>query len=154
MEILLIGIISNVGGVKKLIPNLGDKIEYVTHYENLKYYSSLGIKLVKVHRNLKFKQSNWLKSYADFNTKERQESPNEFSKQLYKLLNNCICGKSIASVRERVNIKLINDKKVYQQIVNNPNFMSQKIFSKKFVTVHCSNSVLTLNKPIYVVFVF
>ena len=26
-----------VGGVKKLIPNLGDKIKYVVHYENLKY---------------------------------------------------------------------------------------------------------------------
>ena len=44
-----------VGGVKKLIPNLGDKIEYVVHYENLKYYLSLGMKLVKIHRILRFK---------------------------------------------------------------------------------------------------
>ena len=27
----------NVGGVKKLIPNLGDKVKYVVHYKNLKY---------------------------------------------------------------------------------------------------------------------
>ena len=47
-----------VGGVKKLIPNLGDKIEYVVHCENLKYYLSLGMKLVKIHRIVKFKQSN------------------------------------------------------------------------------------------------
>ena len=40
--------------VKKLIPNLGDKIEYVAHYENLKCYLSLGMKLVKIHRILKF----------------------------------------------------------------------------------------------------
>ena len=26
-----------VGGVKKLIPNRGDKFRYVIHYENLKY---------------------------------------------------------------------------------------------------------------------
>ena len=51
-----------VGGVKKLIPNLGDKVEYVAHYENLKCYLSLGIRLVKIHRILSFKQSNWLKS--------------------------------------------------------------------------------------------
>ena len=43
-----------VDGVKKLIPNLYDK--YLVHYKNLKYYLSLGMKLVKIHRILKFKQ--------------------------------------------------------------------------------------------------
>ena len=43
-----------VGGVKKLIRNLGDKFKYVVHYENLKYYLSLGIKLIKIHRILSF----------------------------------------------------------------------------------------------------
>ena len=60
-----------IGGVKKLIPNLGDKVKYVVHYENLKYYLSLGIKLIKIHRILSLKQSNWLKSYVDFNTKKK-----------------------------------------------------------------------------------
>ena len=137
-----------VGGVKKLIPNLGKKIEYVAHYKNSQYYLSLGIKLVKIHRILSFKQSNWLKSYADFNTKKRQESLDEFSKILHKLLNNCIYGKSIESVRKRVNIKSINDKKTYQKVVNKLNFISQKIFNKDFVAVHCSKKILTLNKPI------
>ena len=50
-----------VGGAKKLIPNLGEKTEYVVHYEDLKYYFSLAMKLVKIHRILSFKQSNWLK---------------------------------------------------------------------------------------------
>ena len=112
----------------------------------------MGIKLVKIHRILKFKQSNWLKSYADFNTKKIQESPDEFSKQLYKLSNNCIYGKRIENQRKRMNLKLINDKKTYQKVVNKPNFMSQKIFDKNFVAVHCSKTILTLNKPIYVGF--
>ena len=47
-----------VGGVKKLIPNLYDKIKYPVHYKNLKYYLSLGMKVVKIHRILKFKQKN------------------------------------------------------------------------------------------------
>ena len=141
-----------VGGVKKLIPNLGDKVEYVTHYENLKYYLSLGMKLVKINRILSFKQRNWLKSYVDFNTKKRQESPDEFNKGLYKLLTNCIYGKRVENQHKKINVKLINDKKVYQRCVNKPNFISQKIFDKKFVAVYCSNTVLTLNKPIYVGF--
>ena len=141
-----------VGGVKKLIPNLRDKIQYVVHYKNLKYYLSLGMKLVKIYRILSFKQSNWLKKYVDFNTKKRQESTDEFNKNLYKLLNNCIYGKSIENQKKRINVKLINDKKSYQRCVNKPNFICQKIFDKNFVAVHCSKTVLTLNKPIYVGF--
>ena len=63
-----------VGGVKKLIPGLGDKVKYVVHYKNLQYYLSLGIKLLKIHRILSFKQNDWLKMYVEFNTKKRQES--------------------------------------------------------------------------------
>ena len=42
-----------VGDVKKLIPNLGDKTNCVVHYRNLQYLS-LGIKLTKIHKVLKF----------------------------------------------------------------------------------------------------
>ena len=141
-----------VGGVKKLIPNLGNKVEYNIHYKNLKYYLSLGMKLIKIHKVLSFKQSNCLRVFTDFNTKKRQQSPDEFNKGLYKLINNCINGKSIENIRKRINVKLINGNKMYQKIVNKPNFISQKIIDKNFVAVHCSKKVLTLNKPIYVVF--
>ena len=90
-----------VGDIKKLIPSLYNKIRYIIHYENLKYYFSLGMKLVKIHKILSFKQSNWLKRYVDFNTEKRKKSPDEFNKSLYKLLNNCIYGKSIESVRKK-----------------------------------------------------
>ena len=71
---------------------------------------------------------------------------------MYKLLNNCIYGKSIENIRKRINVKLINNQKTYQRCVNKPSFISQKIFDKNFVAVHCSKTVLTLNKPIYVGF--
>ena len=46
-----------VGDVKKLIPNLGTKTNYVVHYRSLQLYLSLEMKLTKIHRMLKFKQS-------------------------------------------------------------------------------------------------
>ena len=141
-----------VGGVKKLIPNLGDKVKYIVHYKNLQYYLSLGVKLVKTHKILSFRQSDWLRKYVDFNTEKKQESSDEFNKNLYKLLNNCFYGKSIENIRKRINVKLINDKRSYQKCVNKPSFISQKIFDKNFVAAHCSKTVLTLNKPIYVGF--
>ena len=80
----------NVGGVNKLVPNLRDKIKYVVHYKNLQYYLSLGMKLIKVHRTLKFKQSNWLKEYIEFNTEKRKNAVSEFKKNFFKLFINCI----------------------------------------------------------------
>ena len=47
-----------VGDVKKLILNLRNKTKYVLHYRNLQLYLFLGMKLIKIHRMLKFKQSN------------------------------------------------------------------------------------------------
>ena len=59
-----------VGGVKKLIANLRDKIKYVLHCKNLQYYSPLGVALIKIHRVLKFTRSDFLKKYFEFNTKK------------------------------------------------------------------------------------
>ena len=42
-----------IGGVTKLVLNLGNKSKYVVHYRNLPLYLSLGMKLTKVHIILK-----------------------------------------------------------------------------------------------------
>ena len=72
-----------VGDVKKLNPNLGNRTNYVVHQRNLQLYLSLGMKLTKIHRMLKFKQSDWVKKYIDFNTKERMNAANEFEKDFF-----------------------------------------------------------------------
>ena len=56
------------------------------------------------------------------------------------------------NIRKRISVKLINNSKDYLRSVSKPNFISQKIFDKKFIAVHQIKSVLTLNKPIYVGF--
>ena len=53
----------NVGGVKKLLPNLCNKNKYVLYYRNLQLYLSLGIKSIGFYKILNFKQSDWLKKY-------------------------------------------------------------------------------------------
>ena len=59
--------------VKRLITNLGNKTIDVLHYRNLQLYLSLGIKLTKIYRVLKFKQSDWMQKYFDFNTEKKNE---------------------------------------------------------------------------------
>ena len=67
-----------VGSVKELIPNLGKKTNYTAHYMNLLLYLSLGKKLMKIYTILKFKKSDGMKKYIDFNTEKRKTTRNEF----------------------------------------------------------------------------
>ena len=67
---------------KNLLPNLGNKTNYVVHYKNLQLYWSIGMKLTKIHTGLKFKQSEWMKKYFDFNTKK---AANSFEKDFFKI---------------------------------------------------------------------
>ena len=67
-----------IGSVNKLVPNLHNKSKYVLHYKKLQLYLSLGIKLTKVHRILKFKQLDWL--YIDLNTDKRKNAANSLKK--------------------------------------------------------------------------
>ena len=82
-----------VGDVKKLIPNLSEKTNYVVHWKNLQLYLSLGIKLTKIHRVLKFKQSDWIKKYIDFNTEKGMNAADHFEKDIFKLMINSFIEK-------------------------------------------------------------
>ena len=57
-----------INKVGKLIPNLNDKRKYVVHHKTLKQYLSLGLKLMKIHRGIKFNEKTWLEDYIQLNT--------------------------------------------------------------------------------------
>ena len=74
-----------LGDVEKSIPNLGNKTNYVLYYRNIQLYFSLGMKLIKIYRVLKFKQSDWMKKYIDFHAEKRTNAANNFEKDFFKI---------------------------------------------------------------------
>ena len=122
-----------VGEVNKLIPNLKKKENYIVHYRNLQLYKSLGMKVVKINKVLKFKQSDWLKKFVMFNTEKRKCVVNRFEKDFFKLMVNSVYGKTMENLRKKVSVKLVNNEKDYVKYVSRPTFVSQKILDKNLV---------------------
>ena len=141
---------TEVGSTNKLIPNLLQKKNYVVHYRNLQYYLSKGWILIKVHKILEFKQSPWMKPYIDFNTEKRIEAANEADKNLFKLLNNAVYGKTMENMRKRMKIRITKTPKDFLKYASRPTYISHNIFDKNLVAIHQKKEVLKLNKPMYV----
>ena len=138
------------GQVSKLIPTLANKTKYVLHYRNLQLYRELGLKLTKIHRVLSFDQSPWLKTYIDFNTRQRTNAKNAFEKDFFKLMNNSVFGKTMENIRKREDIKLVTNEKQLSKLTSKPTFINSKIFNENLVAVHKIKESLTLNRPAYV----
>ena len=116
------------GNINKLAPNLMSKNNYVVHYRNLQYYLSQGLILKKVHKILEFKQSAWMKPYIDFNTQKRKEATNEADKNLFKLLNNAVYGKTMENMRKRIKIRITNDEKEFLKYASRLTYTGHKKF--------------------------
>ena len=136
-------------GVKKLIPNLRHKNNYVVHYKTLMQYLNLGMELKKIHRGIKFIECDFLKPYIDMNTNLRTKAKNNFEKDFFKLMNNSVFGKTMENIRNRVNIKLVDTGEQFKKLTAKPNYESRKIFNENLVSVHMKKTSLTMNKPVY-----
>ena len=138
-----------VNGVEKLILNLYDKEKYVVHHENLKLYLSLGLKIKKMHRGIKFIEKDWLKPYIMMNTKLRKNAKKDFESDFFKLMNNSVFGKTMENIRNSADIRLINDRRKAEKLTAKPNFKHLTIFDENLVAVHIKRTKLKFNKPIY-----
>ena len=135
---------------KKLILGLLPKKNYKVYYKNLEYYLKLGLKVTKVHRILTFDEKPFLEKYIDLNTELRKQSKNELEKDLFKLMNNAIFGKSMENVLNRSNVKLINNNpEKLLKLIKQPNFQNAYQISNRLALVESKPIKTIFNKPIY-----
>ena len=92
------------------------------------------MKLTKVHRALKFRQSPWMKQYIGLNTELRKKATSNFEKDLYKLMNNSVFGNNIENLRKRVDVKLVRpwEEEKLRKLIVSLSFNRANIFDDEY----------------------
>ena len=138
-----------VNKCKKLVCNLYDNIK-IDYIRSSKEVLNHGLKMKRIHKVLKFNQRAWLKSYFDKNTDLRKNAENDFEKDIYKLMNNAVYGKTMENVRKHRIIKLVNNDKKRNKLASEPNYHTTKWFSENLLALEMKETLVKMNKPIYV----
>ena len=64
-------------------------------------------------------------------------------------MNNSVFGKTMENIRNRVDVKLVNNRGAAEKLSAKPNFEHLTIFDENLVAVHMKRTKLTFNKPVY-----
>ena len=65
-------------------------------------------------------------------------------------MNNAVHRITMANLRNRIDVKLVSNKKIYLKWICEPSYMSHKIFDNDLVAIRKKKVTLTLNKPAYI----
>ena len=137
------------GNTKKLIPNLNDKKNYIVFGTALKLYLELGMRLTNIHRIMAFEQEAWLAPFIAHNTEMRKKATSAFQIAFWKLLNNCIFGKTCESVRKRKHLNFTKNRMKFRKLVRSPLFHSFELFDHGLCAVERRKQSVLLNRPTY-----
>jgi len=111
----------------KLVATFHPRVEYVTHFKNLKLYLQLGMKLKKIHRVLKFRQENFIAPFIEQCTLSRQLSKTKFEQDQFKKVANSVYGKTIQNVRNYIEVKLHKNLSSLQRAISSHTFKNYSI---------------------------
>ena len=136
-----------VNKYKKLVCNLFHKNKNVAHINTLKQALNHGLKFKKIQRVIEFNQEAWLKPYIDMNTELRKLAKNDFEKDLFKLMNNSLFGKTMENIRKHRDIKLVTTDKKRSKLVSEPNYHTIDLIIESITEI--KKTKVKMNKPIY-----
>ena len=83
------------------------------------------------------------------NTELRKLENDDFEKDLFKLMNNEVFGKTKENIRKHRNIKLVTTNKKRNKLVSEPNYHTMNYISKDLSIIEMNKTRVKMNKPIY-----
>ena len=104
----------------------------------------------KFHRGIKFEISVWLEEYINLNTKLMivdKQSETILKVNFFKVMNNSVFGKTLANIRNLVDIRLISSHKLAQEVEAKPSYVRCTIFDENLIAIQMKETKLYFNKP-------
>ena len=83
------------------------------------------------------------------NTELRKEAKNNFEKDLFKLMNNSVFGKTMENIRKHRDIKLVTTDKKRSKLVSEPTYHTINLISEDLSIIEMKKTKVKMNKPIY-----
>ena len=83
------------------------------------------------------------------NTELRKLARNDFEKDLFKLMNNSVFGKTMENIRKHRDIKLVTTDKKRSKLVSEPNYHTINLISEDLSITEMKKTKVKMNKPIY-----
>jgi len=118
-----------------------------------------GLVLTKIHRVLRFRQAPWMRAFIQKNVARRAVAETDFEKDVFKLMNNAVFGKTMENVRDRPMYELLNERRIldedrFNRIVQGPYWKSSQLIAHntQLLGVESYKSRIMFNKPIIVGF--
>ena len=82
------------------------------------------------------------------NTELRKAAKNDFEKDLFKLMNNSVFGKTMGNIRKHRD-KLVTRDKKRSKLVLEPNYHTINLISEDLSITEMKKTKVRMNKPIY-----
>ena len=107
------------------------------------------MKLVKIHKIMKFIQTRWMEKYIEICGYQRKISTSSFDKDFFKLMMNSIFGKTMENVRHQRSITFMDSMKKAEKLIAMPTFKNVTIFREDLIAIERRKVTCHFNKPIY-----
>ena len=83
------------------------------------------------------------------NTELRKSAKNDFEKDLFKLMNNSVFGKTMENIRKHRDIKRVTTDRKRSKLVSEPNYHTINLISEDLSKIEMKKTKVKMNKPIY-----
>ena len=83
------------------------------------------------------------------NTELRKIAKDDFEKDLSKLMNNAVFGKTMENIRKHRYIKMVTTDKKRNKLVSEPNYHTMNYISEDLSIIEMNKTKVKMNKPMY-----
>ena len=137
--------------VDKMVPNLCNKEGYVPHYCSLQLCISMTHVFDEYPPCLGVRPEPWDGALHTDEHRALKQATGDFEKDLYKLMNNSVFGKTMEYLCRWVAVKLVhaNEKDKLRRRIAIPAFARANIFNDGLAEIQVLQKRLVLNHPVY-----